>query len=218
MARHRRHDSRRQSKPLVDSRREYILIVCEGTKTEPQYFEELREKYQLDIVNIEITSANGTDPISVVHTAKSKQQNKKNTRKRPFDRIYCVFDRDEHTNFNDACRQLEGLKKHGFRATRSWPSFEFWLLLHFRYTRQPFQRDGRRTAAQNCENALKSEMSDYRKGKTGVFNQLFPQLEKANKNATRAREDAEKTGEDNPSTEVHELVGYLQNINPMLPE
>jgi len=215
MARRKTRDFNRRSEPLPDERHEYVLIVCEGTKTEPRYFEELREKYQLGIVNIEVTSADGTDPMSVVRTARFRQENKKKTRKRPYDRVYCVFDRDEHSNFEDACRQLDGLKKHGFRSARSWPCFEFWLLLHFKYTRQPFERDSRRTAAQNCENALKSEIGDYRKGKTGVFNELFPRLEEAKKKAARTLKDAKDTGEYDPSTEIHELVDYLQNMNGM---
>nr|VFJ63086.1 MAG: RloB-like protein [Candidatus Kentron sp. FW] len=199
-------------KEALATSHDYVLIVCEGKKTEPHYFKELRRKYQLGTVNIEITAADGTDPMSVVRTARDKQESKKKTRKRPFDRVYCVFDRDEHTNFDDAFQRIATLQKQGFRTARSWPCFEFWLLLHFRYTRSPFERDGSRTAAQNCENTLKSEISNYRKGEKGVFSKLLPRLEEAKKNATRAREDAENTGENNPSTEIHELVGYLQKL------
>nr|VFK08263.1 MAG: RloB-like protein [Candidatus Kentron sp. LPFa]VFK24102.1 MAG: RloB-like protein [Candidatus Kentron sp. LPFa] len=187
MAKRRARDLDRRSKPLVDERQEYVLIVCEGRKTEPNYFEELREEYQLGIVKIEIISADeGTDPMSVVRTAESRQDSKKKMRQRPFDRVYCVFDRDEHANFDEASRQITKRQKQGFRTARSWPCFEFWLLLHFRYTRQPFERDGRRTAAQNCEHALKSEMKDYQKGKKGVFTELLPRLEDAKANAAHA--------------------------------
>nr|VFJ73757.1 MAG: RloB-like protein [Candidatus Kentron sp. FW] len=216
MAKRRTREPKAQRQRTAPNReilgRDHVLIICEGTKTEPRYFEELREKYQLGIVNIEVTSAKGTDPVSVVRTAKSKKTNAEK-RGKPFDRVYCVFDRDEHANFDDASRRIAALQKQGFRSARSWPCFEFWLLLHFGYTRQPFHRDGQRTAAQNCENTLKSEISNYRKGKTGIFNELFPRLEEARRNATKALQDAERTGEHNPSTEVHELVGYLQNLN-----
>nr|VFK15539.1 MAG: RloB-like protein [Candidatus Kentron sp. LFY] len=198
---------------MAEGRYEHVLIVCEGEKTEPHYFKELRKRYRLSAVNIEVTSADGTDPMSVVRTAKRGQQNRQKRRKTPFDRVYCVFDRDEHGNFGDACQQIETLEKHGFRSARSWPCFEFWLLLHFGYTRKSFERGGGRSACQNCEKELQSKMKDYRKGKTGVFGELFPRLEKAKGHAASALEDAEKTGENNPSTEVHELVGYLQNLN-----
>nr|VFJ96586.1 MAG: RloB-like protein [Candidatus Kentron sp. LFY] len=216
MAKRRARDLDRRSKPLVDERQEYVLIVCEGRKTEPNYFEELQEEYQLGIVNIDIIPADeGTDPMSVVRTAESRQDSKKKTRKRPFDRVYCVFDRDEHGNFDDASRQITALQGQGFRSARSWPCFEFWLLLHFGYTRKSFERGGGRSACQNCEKELQSKMKDYRKGKTGVFGELFPRLEKAKGHAASAMEDAKSIGEENPFTEIHELVGYLQDLNGM---
>nr|VFK43165.1 MAG: RloB-like protein [Candidatus Kentron sp. SD]VFK48670.1 MAG: RloB-like protein [Candidatus Kentron sp. SD] len=209
MGKRRLRETTRRQRLAPNSGYGYVLIVCEGKKTEPHYFKELREQYQLSSVNVEVTSADGTDPVSVVRTAKSKREEAKK-REKPFDRVYCVFDRDEHANFDEASRQITKRQKQGFRTARSWPCFEFWLLLHFRYTRQPFQRDGRRTAAQNCESALKSEMENYRKGKKGVFTELLPQLEEAKANAARALQDAKATGEYNSATEIHELVDYLQ--------
>ena len=66
-----------------------VLIVCEGAKTEPAYFRRLREVYRLSSANIYVTPANGSDPDSVV--AFAEEQLEKN-----YDRIYCVFDRDNH--------------------------------------------------------------------------------------------------------------------------
>nr|VFJ89911.1 MAG: RloB-like protein [Candidatus Kentron sp. H]VFJ90922.1 MAG: RloB-like protein [Candidatus Kentron sp. H]VFJ97933.1 MAG: RloB-like protein [Candidatus Kentron sp. H] len=189
-----------------------VLIVCEGKKTEPHYFEELRRKYRLNSLNVVITPADGTDPMSVVRTAKRGQRDEREEGER-YDRVYCVFDRDEHANFDDASRQLENLERQGFRSIRSWPCFEFWLLLHFQYTRRPFERDGRQTGAQHCESALRARpgMGHYRKGAKGLFTELLPRLEDAKANAARALHDAKSTGENNPSTEVHELVDYLQH-------
>nr|VFK52442.1 MAG: RloB-like protein [Candidatus Kentron sp. TUN]VFK52967.1 MAG: RloB-like protein [Candidatus Kentron sp. TUN] len=203
----------RQLDHMPEERYEYVLIVCEGEKTEPYYFKELRKKYRLSAINIQVTSADGSDPVSVVRTARSRQNDRKKTRQKPFDRIYCVFDRDEHSNFDAACQQLADLQNQGFRSACSWPCFEFWLLLHFRYTRGPFVRDGKRTAAQNCEHALRSEMNDYRKGKTDVFVKLLPRLEEAKKRAIRALQNAKETDERNSSTKVHQLVDYLQTLS-----
>nr|VFK77957.1 MAG: RloB-like protein [Candidatus Kentron sp. SD] len=117
----RARDSRQQSERVVEERYEHVLIVCEGEKTEPNYFKELRKEYRLSVVNIHVISADGSDPVSVVRTARRRQQERRKQRKMPYDRIWCVFDRDEHANFHDACRQLDDLKKHGFRTARSWP-------------------------------------------------------------------------------------------------
>nr|VFJ54565.1 MAG: RloB-like protein [Candidatus Kentron sp. DK] len=187
----------------------HVLIICEGEKSEPIYFNELRKHYQMN--NVVVTSADGTDPVSIVRTARHRQK-EADARGKPYDRVYCVFDRDEHANFDDASQQLEYLRKRGFYPIRSWPCFEFWLLLHFTYTRRPFERDGRQTAARNCESALRREMPHYRKGATGVFMELLPRLEAARERAARAREDAKATLENNPSTEVHELVDYLRRL------
>ena len=47
-----------------------------------------------------------------------------------------------------------------------------------------------------------------------MFFELEDRLEEAKARAARALDDARATGEFNPSTEVHELVGYLQSLKP----
>jgi len=121
-----------------------VLIVCEGEKTEPNYIRELCAHYRLSTANIEVTQGEGNDPVSVVRTAKRLQKIEMRQGER-YDRVYCVFDRDEHTNYADACGQAQRAK---FCTARSNPAFEYWLLLHFEYTRAPYQRTGDRTAAQ----------------------------------------------------------------------
>ena len=70
-----------------------VLIVCEGEKTEPNYFRELCAHYRLSTANIEVTQGEGNDPVSVVRTAKRLQKSETRQGER-YDRIYCVFDRD----------------------------------------------------------------------------------------------------------------------------
>jgi hypothetical protein len=188
-----------------------VLIVCEGEKTEPYYFNELKDHYRLSTANISVTPASGSDPLSIVHTAKSIKADA--TRQRnPYDRVYCVFDRDEHANFEAACQQMADAR---LDSARSWPCFEVWLLLHFRYSREPLARSGRRSPADNCIRTLREQrgMEDYQKARRGLFAKLLPRLEAdAKVNAERSRRDACTDGEDNPSTEVHTLVAYLQQL------
>ncbi len=50
-----------------------VLIVCEGEKTEPNYFKELRTHFRLNSVNIEIEdNTSGSAPINVVNHALKK--------------------------------------------------------------------------------------------------------------------------------------------------
>ena len=92
------------------------------------------------------------------------------------------------------------------------PCFEFWLVLHFTYRRSPYTRSGARTQAQNCERDLRQHLPYYRKGMAGVFGKLEDRVETAKRHVHRAQSDASATGRDDPSTEVHSLVTYLQSL------
>ena len=95
---------------------------------------------------------------------------------------------------------------------RSWPCFEFWLVLHFTYHRRFYSSSGGRTAAQNCVKELREYIPRYEKGIEGVFLMLEEHLDSAKSNAERARLDAQMTGREDPSTELHLLVSYLQYL------
>ncbi|MCP4995719.1 MAG: RloB domain-containing protein [Gammaproteobacteria bacterium] len=185
-----------------------VLIICEGEKTEPFYFQDLCAHYHLSSANIEVTPADGSSPVTVVKSAKRHQKQEKRQGEQ-FDRVYCVFDRDEHPNYDAACDQA---KANGFELVTSVPCFEYWLLLHFEYTAAPFSKTGARTAAENVVSKLRHHIPDYGKGKFGLFSQLIDHLETAKKRAVRGIHEVEKTGEENPSTRVYELVDYLQRI------
>lgn len=185
-----------------------VLIICEGEKTEPIYFRELRDHYNLSTANISVTPAQGSDPLSVVRYAKKRQRDESRQGEK-FDKVYCVFDRDEHTNFDAASSQLN---YSDILAARSWPCFEFWLLLHFGYQRPPFHPARGKTAAQLCQSSLKTELPAYTKGMSGIFDALLPHLDAGIQNAAKAHLDAQQTGDKNPSTEVHELVKYLRDL------
>jgi hypothetical protein len=133
---------------------ERILIVSEGSKTEPLYFDEIRVTLRLPVRNVTVTgSALGTDPAQVVQYAKSlfeKGDLYKGIEPRAFDRIFAVFDRDQHRGYTDALDQAKALdgklkndeKRHiPFQAIASIPCFELWLLLHYEDICAPLSRD-----------------------------------------------------------------------------
>lgn len=186
-----------------------VLIVCEGKKTEPSYFGDLLAHYRLSMANIEIVGS-GADPGTVVKQAKKRRlQEIRNGEK--YDRVFCVFDRDEHETFKTACHEATA---SGITPIRSWPCFEFWLVLHFRYSRQPYAKSGGRSAAQNCVEDLRQHLPRYSKGIRGVFGSLEDFLVQAKDNAALALTDAKNTEELNPATEIHLLVEYLQSLVP----
>ena len=152
----------------------------------------------------------GADPRTVVRAAK-KERDREKRRGEKYDRVYCVFDRDEHATFQTACDEARASR---LRLTTSWPCFEFRLLLHFDFSRQPYGRSGGKSAAQNCLSEMRNFFPRYAKAAHGVFFELEDRLEGAKARAARALDDARATGAFNPSTEVHELVDYLQSLKP----
>src|ERR1700687_4441739 len=86
---------------------ETILIICEGEKTEVNYFKGLIKAHRLNTANIEvIPSAKGSAPISIAEFAIQTSKNRDN-----IDKVYCVFDRDEHASFNSAVNKIENHNK-----------------------------------------------------------------------------------------------------------
>ncbi len=191
----------RRSKPR---RKPYdrVLVVCEGSRTEKQYFLDMAHTFGLS-ANVDVNGS-GRDPLALVHEAIQRQQREIEQREK-FDQIYCVFDRDQHHHFDSASAQA---KNRGFKLARSWPCFEFWLLLHFSYPRKPYERTSK-SPAENCIEYLRQHFPGYEKSASRVFAQLFNRLEDAKLNAANALHDARATGEPNPSTEVHLLVESL---------
>ncbi|MDQ6953338.1 MAG: RloB family protein [Mariprofundaceae bacterium] len=102
--------------------------------------------------------------------------------------------------------------KRTFFATTSVPCFEYWLLLHFQYTTRPYEALQGNSAGNQVLRALKAVMPDYEKGKLDIFPMLLDQIEFAKHNAVRALEAGKSARTDNPTTNVHELVEYLQNV------
>ena len=139
--------SRKQLKRTNPSKdpRDRILIVCEGSKSEPEYLEDLKNFHRLTATNITVDGT-GLDPGSIVKRAK-RIQDKERLKHDKYDQVFCVFDRDEHATFATACNEA---RSSGFSPVCSWPCFEYWILLHFRYSRSPYGRTGDKSPADNC--------------------------------------------------------------------
>ena len=63
-----------------------VLIVCEGEKTEINYFNFLSKQYQLTGIELPKNQC-GSSPISILEYAKFRE------RKDEFDKVFCVFDK-----------------------------------------------------------------------------------------------------------------------------
>lgn len=213
--RQRRHLERKRGQRASYDR---ILIVSEGTKTEPNYFNEIKRKYRLHSANIQIQpSALGTEPIQVVEYAQQLFQNgdvHKGIQPKAFEQVYAVFDRDQHRTFHEAltrARELNNSLKNDlkqtvkFSAIASRPSFEFWLLLHFEDVRNLIHRD-------EALRRLKAHLTDYDKGYNRAYTATESRLQTAIDRARTLKERVKIADDTEPYTDLHELVDLLTNL------
>jgi len=128
------HDKLFQKQKLL-SRREKnrkprrILIVCEGKKTEPDYFRKFQANQEV-YDSIEIFGT-GYNTVSLINEA-IRIKNEALQRKEPYIETWCVFDKDDFSigSFENAIRLAE---QNQIKCAYSIEAFELWYLLHFNF-------------------------------------------------------------------------------------
>jgi len=189
---------------------ERVLIVCEGEKTEPNYFKGLRKALGLNPMNVVIADKKrGLDPKSLVEYALEEYR-----KDRDIEHVYCVFDRDKHTTYDatiDKVRSTRLKIGHSMEAITSIPCFEIWMLLHFTYTTRSFCAAGNDSNCALVMSDLKKYIPGYEKGATDVFIG-DDRLEAAIKRAKQLEEFHLTSGTDNPSTMIYKLVEHLRDL------
>jgi len=191
---------------------EVVLVACEGEKTEPAYFTGLRAAFRLSSANVKVVpSEYGNDPVSVVRFGEDQLAGPDG-----YDRVYCVFDRNGHANFDEACQRVAESdygREGRLIAVPSVPCFEFWILLHFEYTAAPYNAAGGRSSCMRVIDYLKrNHLSDYEKNFGGVFALLAPRYNDAVVHAERLERENSRSNSINPATQVHKLVKYLRDL------
>lgn len=175
-----------------------FLIVCEGEKTEPNYFTAFRT--QLNSVLVEIVGS-GTNTVT---TVKETIRLKESYRDEPFDQYWCVFDKDSFSvqQVNEAYRLAE---KFGIKVAFSNECFEIWYLLHFHYYNSGMSR------TQYAEKLEKELGVKYQKNDETMYAKLKPRQVDAIRNAVKLKDSYETfdPARNNPYTTVHELVQEL---------
>ncbi len=196
---------KKQKRPPFDR----VLIVTEGSKTEPQYLEEIRKQKKVSSAHIEVIHADGTQPIQVLEHAHQRF-----LEHREFEHVYAVFDRDEHPTYREALERAERLDRTlrnderqlvRFFAIPSVPSFELWLLLHYQWMgafthhREPAQR-------------LRAHISGYEKGAAGMYALTEDLIDTANRHAADLRQQFSPSSGTQPYTDIDLLVDKLRSI------
>jgi hypothetical protein len=177
--------------------RDTVLIVTEGERTEPLYFE------GFCLPNVTVVGS-GCNCDSLVEFAKSVEIEYKRKRDMIFDKIWCVFDRDSFPlgNFD---RAFFLANKYGYEVAYSNEAFELWYLLHFNYY------DSQLSRMQYCNKLSELLGFRYLKNDYRMYNMLLGKQPQAMKWAERLLTIHKDNlpGNANPSTTVFKLVTYL---------
>jgi hypothetical protein len=184
-----------------------VLVVCEGSKTEPNYLEEIRRKLRISSADVRVVhSSLGTEPRQVVDSAEQMFLETK-----AYDAVYAVFDRDDHRTYEEALSRaaaLDGLLKNDegkrvpFKAVPSVPCFELWILLHFEDVHHFNHRD-------EVIAKVRHHIPGYAKGLSGVFELTEGQRAMAAERAARLRGRFTARSGEEPFTSFDELVAAL---------
>lgn len=197
---------------------ERILIVSEGSKTEPFYLGEIRTHYRLHTANVQVQPSQfGTSPLHVVEYAEHLFVNgdeAKNIQPRAFEQVYAVFDRDDHPSYHNALAKIVALngkllndakQKVVFQAVASVPCFELWLLLHFEEVLAPLHRT-------EVYQRLCQYLPRYDKGQAGHYAQTCQNLAVATQRAIHLAELTTVHHGVEPYTDMHRLVHLLTTL------
>jgi hypothetical protein len=119
----------------VRNKRKFYLVVCEGEKTEPNYFEAFKNDLPKAVLNVYEFKIEGTgyNTLSLVQEAERLKNNWQQQTMRPIDKVWVVFDKDSFIpqDFNAAIAQCNQTKN--IEAAWSNEAFELWYLLHFHF-------------------------------------------------------------------------------------
>ena len=202
-------DFSRDSKTDTKEQLPIILIVCEGERTEPNYFD------QFEVTNITIDPRGiGDNTIRLVKYAINE------SKRNDYDQVWCVFDKDSFPkdNFNNAVQLAQN---NDFGIAYSNESFELWYILHFEFLNSQITRDQYIKKLNNIFKSKKDEgfPDSYEKKDPNIYRILKPYQHVALKNAQNLSNNYESelipsSATQCPVTYVYKLVEELNRWIP----
>ena len=196
---------KKRGRPYMDrllgttEKRQRFLIVCEGKKTEPNYFNHFRVPGLVIAVK-----GLGMNTLRLVEEALQARTEDE------YDQVWCVFDKDDFSieHFENAINRAD---ENGMRVAYSNQSFELWYLLHFEYLNTAIDRTA------YIRKLSKHLGYEYEKNSQSIYQKLLCKREHAITNAEKLLNEYNPShpGRDDPSTSVHKLViALLENSKP----
>ena len=202
------------------SKRVFYLIVCEGEKTEPNYFSSLKKalpKGVLELTQIDIDGT-GKNTMSIIEEAKKLRKRYEEKYLRKIDKVWTVFDKDSFPsrNFNNAINKGENSRP---KINCAWTNeaFELWYLLHFSYYNTGLSRHQYQKLLEK-EIVMASGINGYKytKNSTEMYAilNLFGNQDFAISNAEKLekRYNDRSFSNHNPCTKVHLLINELKEL------
>ena len=193
-----------------------FLIATEGTKTEPNYLNTLKEELEAtNRFNIEISiEGKGKATKALVNKIVRQIENCN----QEYDRVWAVFDKDEFDDFDEAISLAES---KGINCAWSNESFELWLLLHFKDVSVP---TGRKVLFEELEQAIRNALHknnpeaifDLSKGNDRIYELVTSLGNEADaiKRAAALKSKYKATikpSEQNPCTQMDLLIHELRH-------
>lgn len=209
-----------------------ILAVCEG-ETEGDYIRHLRKAWEIEN-KIHLIDATqhvcldtfseigkapptisgvdyGSSPISVVDYAVAVAEKRK-TPFKPYEHIFCLFDKDDPAKYIEACQRKKAVRGGQVLKITSVPCFEYWLLLHFEKTDSPLGSES------NTIKRLREHITDYSHTNKRIDLDRFKLLSADNHidNAIKWSEllfnKQSELNTDDPTTKMFELMKRLKKL------
>lgn len=199
--------SRRDRKRIIAP--ECHLIVTEGEKTEPLYFESLKAEINRNYPNrvgIRICGVGqGYNTLTLLEYAvKCAEQDG------CYKHVWVVYDKDDFpdSHFDETavrCRKLSN-EAVVYHALWSNECIELWFLLHFMYLQSDIPRH------EYPKKLTEYFGSEYRKNRSDMYSLLKPHLEKAIKNAKKLEllHEGMPPSRSAPGTTVYEIFEHLK--------
>jgi hypothetical protein len=193
----------------------YFLIVCEGEKTEPNYFKSFKKNVKSLVYHIETDGQGSNTKDLVKRTIRARDKSSQ-----LYDRVWVVFDKDSFpvANFNDAILLAE---KNNIKAGWTNEAFELWYLLHFQNRITAMSREDYKGALESSINVEIVKQSKRNKPKLFTYKknseEMYAILEKYGdqNQAIKWAKELEKShvcanfAIHNPCTRIHILVEEL---------
>lgn len=205
----KRRDAKKSIQP------EYHLIVTEGTKTEPNYFNAIKkiinQNYK-ERIQIEV-SGEGDNTVNLFEIAKGYAEKNPNGYKH----VWVVYDADDFPKENiDAvsvlCKENSNNDRQ-YHAIWSNQCVELWYLLHFSFMQSDLHRKEYFPKLDECLQSI--DAGKYEKNREDMYYVLKPYMDDAIRNAKALSEinRGKSPSESAPGTMIFEFV---EKIKPYL--